>query len=87
MFRVENTLCVHIPVSRRHDYIDNVANADLRMNRDDHVPKRIGQRRDARLQVPDVEAGNLPLHPLLVTYDALTSFGWPSSSKRLLSLL
>ena len=53
-------------MSDGNEYIDNIANADLRMNLDDHVPKRIGQRRDVRLKVPDVESGNLPLHPLLV---------------------
>ena len=29
LFRVEDTLCVHIPVSDGNEYIDNVANADL----------------------------------------------------------
>ena len=66
MFRVEETLCLHIPVSDDTAYIDNVADASLMMNLDDHVPKRIGERRDARLNITGVDAGNLPLHPSVV---------------------
>ena len=67
MFRVEDTLCLHIPISDGGVYVDNVADASLHLNLDDHVPKRIGERRDARLQISGLEAGNLPLHPTVVT--------------------
>ena len=62
LYRVEDTLCLHVACSDDATYSGSCTDARLQLNLDDDVPARIGARLDVRQGNTEIECGKLLLH-------------------------